>query len=143
MLKKIVLLFLFLLFTHANEKIQKLENSILRLATFKGEKISSTGTSFYIGHDIFVTNYHVVSQEVEKPEKYKTFVLTGINNGKIDRKLINILDYSKDSDLALVKVEGLNKHPLVFSIIKNIHTSEDVYAIGYPSSSDMVLMRIL
>jgi len=78
----------------------------------------------------------VVSHEVENPQEYKTFILTGFTNGKIDKKPVSILDYSKDSDLALVKVVGLNKHPLILSIVEDIYTSKDVYAIGYPVSSD-------
>ena len=136
MLKKLALLVLLLLFIQANENIQKLENSILRLDTYKGQNVFASGTSFYVGNDIFITNYHVVSHEVENPQEYKTFILTGFTNGKIDKKPVSILDYSKDSDLALVKVVGLNKHPLILSIVEDIYTSKDVYAIGYPVSSD-------
>ena len=122
----------------ANDKLTQIDNSVLRIGIFDNKGLASAGTSFCVSENVFVTNYHVVQLAVENPDKYKLMALAEYTD-KIILKEANVLHYAPNKDLAIIKVEGVSRKPVVFSRNADIEQSQDVYAIGFPVSSDNAL----
>ena len=96
----------------------------------------STGTAFCVNSDgYYVTNHHVISDAIGG--QFKATALD-INHKKY---LVDILWYSKDKDLAILKIDGLNLPPLKLSSDRYTEGALEVKAIGFPGGADEIDMR--
>ena len=123
--------------------IQKAKSNLVRLAVYNGEELISTGSSFPISKDIFVTNFHVI-EDSKFSTDYKTKALIAVSNGTYQTKEVKLLASDEERDLAVVQILGLEKEPLtLYSDLNRSSTREElsdsvVYTIGFPSSSEMM-----
>ena len=133
---------LFFTATFANP-IQDAKKSLVRLGMYNGNELISTGSSFSISKDIFVTNFHVI-EESDFSKDYTIKALISVHNGTYQTKEVTLLASDEEKDLAVLKILNLNKEPLTLyanlnknSIRENISNTQ-VYSIGFPSSSEMM-----
>ncbi len=134
---------LFFTITLFANPIQKAKSNLVRLAVYNGDELISTGSSFPISKDIFVTNFHVI-EDSKFSTDYKTKALIDVKNGIYQTKEVKLLASDEERDLAVVQVLGLEKEPLtLYSDLNRSSTREElsdsvVYTIGFPSSSEMM-----
>ncbi|MBQ9097053.1 MAG: trypsin-like peptidase domain-containing protein [Clostridia bacterium] len=87
-------------------------------------KVSGSGSGFFISPDgVAITNYHVVADSI-----YSKITTT---DGKTYED-ISIIDYDKENDLALLKIDGSNFSYLEMGDSVRIKQGQRVYAIGSP-----------
>lgn len=95
----------------------------IEIYDIKDTKIK-TGSGFFIDDSgLAVTNYHVINGAA------KAVITT--SDGK-EYNVAGIYDYSKDKDLALIKIDGTNFSYLEMADSDKVLTGADVYAIGSP-----------
>jgi hypothetical protein len=141
-LKNLSLLLLITIITSANP-IKEAKSSLVRLGIYNGDELISTGSSFPISKDIFVTNFHVI-EDSKFSKDYKTKALVGVINGSYQTIETKLLVSDEKRDLAIIQIIGLDKRPL--NLLLGLEDSEIrysisdrvVYSIGFPSSSDMM-----
>lgn len=87
-------------------------------------KVSGSGSGFFITSDgVAITNYHVVADSI-----YSKITTT---DGKTYED-ISIIDYDKENDLALLRINGSNFPYLEMGNSALIQQGQRVYAIGSP-----------
>jgi len=89
-----------------------------------GEKrLTSTGTGFFIGGDLLVTNKHVVDQ----CSAVKVRNIT-------DEYIVNVVNVDQDNDLAVVKITGRHKFSkgVEFRSGRSVRLGDEVVTVGYP-----------
>lgn len=87
-------------------------------------KVSGSGSGFFITSDgVAITNYHVVADSI-----YSKITTT---DGKTYED-ISIIDYDKENDLALLRINGSNFPYLEMGNSTLIQQGQRVYAIGSP-----------
>lgn len=102
-----------------------------------------TGTGFVIDHEHVATNYHVVhiEDQVAKVEGGKEYIAVRELGAKQNVRA-TVIWKSKELDLAVLKVPGLKREPLVLSSAAPIDyppKGAKVFALGYPGISDQAL----
>ena len=123
--------------------IKDAKSSLVRLGVYNGDELISTGSSFPIAKDVFVTNFHVI-EDSKFSKEYKTKALIEVSNGNYETKDVKLLASDEEKDLAVVQILGLDKEPLtLYSDLNESSTREKlsdtvVYSIGFPSSSEMM-----
>ncbi len=109
-------------YTNSSDMIKDLNWSVVTVKSYDGH-----GSGFIIGEQGYVlTNYHVV----EQGNDLEAWFPTGI---KLPLELIN---YNKEFDLALLKVVGHGYRPISISS-GTCNVGEEVLAIGTPSSTEL------
>ena len=99
---------------------------------FNGRPTSS-GSGFFISEDgLAITNFHVVANS-----SYLEIMTT---DGKVYND-IKIIDYDRENDLALIKVEGRNFNYLDWDSNFNVKQGQTVYAIGSPEGLSNTLSQ--
>ena len=99
---------------------------------FNGGKLGS-GSGFFISEDgLAITNFHVVANS-----NYLEIMTT---DGKIYND-IKIIDYDRENDLALIKVEGGGFSYLDWDSNFNVKQGQTVYAIGSPEGLSNTLSQ--
>ncbi len=102
-----------------------------------------TGTGFVIDREHVATNYHVIhiEDQIAKVEGGKEYIAVR-EPGSTKNVVAQVIWKSKELDLAVLKVAGLKRDPLVLSSA----TATDyppkgakVFALGYPGISDQAL----
>ena len=114
-----------------NEKLLKLIDDRTAMVIALKDKGSSTGTGFFVGPDLLVTNYHVI----EKADPERVFVTNkGMGNLKLARivKTLGPMD-EVGADFALLQVEGVNQPAFKLRINPKSLRLQSVIAAGYPS----------
>lgn len=108
----------------SNDKI--INNATNSIVTIDNK--SSHGSGCILSEDGYiVTNYHVVSGLEKVNVKLKNGVsLEG-----------NVVRYSEEYDLALIKVNGSGFTPIPISEEKEINIGSDIYAIGTPADKTL------
>ncbi len=92
-----------------------------------GEKIS-IGTGFFISDDGYIaTNYHVIQQALEYPEK---FILELINHDQTKENL-EIINFDIIHDLSILKTSKKNTDFLKFST-QTLKKGQKIYSLGNP-----------
>ncbi len=87
-------------------------------------QLAGNGSGFFISRDGWaITNYHVAANS--------SFLVVKTTDNKIYDK-VQIVDYDKTNDLALIKVDGNNFNFLEIDSTSNIVQGQTVYAIGSP-----------
>lgn len=101
-----------------------------------GEK-RSCGSGFLVSEDkLFVTNYHVVSEVIKQPEKYRIEYLH--ENG--EKGLLSIKAIDVVNDLALLKGEGAADFYLKLSD-KKLQKGQRLYSLGNPHDLGMMIVE--
>ncbi len=119
---------------NAEEISRKCASSVFYIEVygFNGQPMS-LGSGFFITEDgVAVTNYHVVANG------YNFIIMT--TNGKI-YKDIKIIDFDKDNDVALIKVEGGPFPYLKTESYSKIAQGQTVFAIGSPEGLSNTLSQ--
>ena len=141
-LKNLSLLLLITIIISANP-IKEAKSSLVRLGIYNGDELISTGSSFPISKDIFVTNFHVI-EDSKFSKDYKTKALVGVINGSYQTIETKLLVSDEKRDLAIIQIIGLDKRPLNLlsgledNQIRDSISDRVVYSIGFPGSSDMM-----
>lgn len=134
-------------FAAGNQNVNEARNGVVRIYagpfTYQGEEYYSTGSGFAVGvggrsSDIFVTNYHVVA---DAPDDVY-IVLTDENGEYIH---CEVLDYDKNVDYAILKAERVvtERSSLPLLEMSQVMVAEDVFALGFPGTSDYFTKGIM
>ena len=116
--------------TAARVILDRVRPSVIQIKGFFGTNTAEAfhGSGFAIGHrGVFVTNWHVVSEVVLYPEKYRLEYRTAA--GATGRVTVRAIDVRHD--LALVDAEGLAPPPLRLRPNAAI-SGERAYSVGFP-----------
>jgi hypothetical protein len=102
-----------------------------------------TGTGFVIDHEHVATNYHVIhiEDQVAKIEGGKEYIAVREPGAKQNVRA-TVIWKSKELDLAVLKVPGLKRDPLVLSSAAAMDyppKGAKIFALGYPGISDQAL----
>ena len=142
-MKKIFVILIFSILSYGNS-IMESKKSLIRLGLYNGNELLSTATSFPISKNIFVTNYHVVKDAIDFPNKYSIKALSLVEGGSYISKNIKILNFDIEHDLAIVEIFDTNRKPLVLinnlnsQKIRDLYSESIVFSIGFPESSDIL-----
>lgn len=117
-----------------NTNITRASKSTLKVLALYKRGIGQ-GTAFCVASGgYFLTNAHVVSDfsnNYKNAKKLRVVKKMAGENSLYNAKLIwKNINY----DLALIKVKDLDMKPLIFA--KNVYSSENVMAIGFPDNGD-------
>jgi len=116
--------------TAARVILDRVRPSVIQIKGFFGTNTAEAfhGSGFAIGHrGVFVTNWHVVSEVVLYPEKYRLEYRTA--SGATGRVTVRAIDVRHD--LALVDAEGFAPPPLRLRPNAAIG-GERAYSVGFP-----------
>lgn len=127
--------------------IKRVDDSVVRVQRVLQPTASTQlrpfghGTGFVIAPGIVVTNHHVVDTSKQKVPDGHTFFLVIPDGGLKAENLrkAEIIWQSKPLDLAVLKVEGLNRPTVEISAVppeQSPSKGEAVYVIGFPGASD-------
>ena len=125
-----VLLYMFVFsknFSDNPKAINEASSSVVLLDCYdKNNEPYCTGSAFAAFEDgIFVTNYHVIQDEV--------YSIVARTEEGISFEMNSVLAYDKEKDIAILKTNS-NPHimPLTFGDANNLEKGEKVVAIGSP-----------
>lgn len=114
----------------ARDLLQRVRPAVVQIKGFFGANTSQAfhGTGFAVARDgIFVTNYHVVAEQVMYPDKYRLEYRTPDGTtGKIA-----VLAVDVRHDLAIVRAEGLAPEPLTLDA-RVPEKGSRAFSIGFP-----------
>ncbi|MFT4993186.1 MAG: serine protease Do [Paraglaciecola sp.] len=110
----------------------------IRIIELSSGNKSSIGSGFQIDEDgAMVTNYHVVSEYLFYPEKYRIEFLA-VDGQKGD---LQLLDFDVVNDLALVKKTTENEQPPAFSLAQSLPLQgSTIYSLGNPHDLGMIVV---
>lgn len=139
-----VLLLFFSQIAHAQEAAQQLfhqyksglfQIQIIELGS--GTK-SAIGSGFGVGEQHFIaTNYHVVSDYVQFPQKYRIQYLTATG----EKGDLTLQDFDVVNDLALLKAAKANSSAAPFSLAKQLPVQgAPIYSLGNPHDLGMIVV---
>ncbi|MGI9520511.1 MAG: S1 family peptidase, partial [Hyphomicrobiaceae bacterium] len=116
---------------------QRVQPAIIEVLGFLGANTAKAfhGSGFSVAADgLFVTNYHVVAQKVQYPDKYRlAFRSPDGRTGKL-----NVLAVDIRRDLAIVRAVAHSPKPLRISD-ELPAKGERAYAVGYPLSVGLTI----
>ncbi|MFQ3322654.1 MAG: serine protease Do [Pseudomonadales bacterium] len=114
----------------SSQLFSKLHDSVfqIRIIDIASNQKSSTGTGFVVDDgDTVATNYHVVSNYIERPEKFRIEYET--DSGR--QGVLALVDVDIVNDLALLVGEDLASQPFVLA--ENMPAKgQPIYSMGYP-----------
>lgn len=110
----------------------------IRIIELSSGNKSSIGSGFQIDEDgAMVTNYHVVSEYIFYPEKYRIEYLA-VDGLKGE---LQLLDFDVINDLALVKKTTVNEQQKAFSLAANLPVQgSNIYSLGNPHDLGMIVV---
>lgn len=114
---------------------KQLDRSVVRIFVV-GPQGTISGTGVVINRDGFVvTNFHVVEAHVQKSWK---IVVADRLAGKEHRRPAELVRAFPGEDLAILRVEGLDRPPVTFARLGNQQLTKglEVFAIGFPGAAD-------
>lgn len=114
----------------AREVLDRVRPSLIQIKGFFGSNTAQAfhGTGFAVAPGgRFMTNYHVVSEQVQHPGKYRLEYRTA--EGKTGS--VKVLAVDVRNDLALVQAEDYAPAPIVISA-RPTQKGDRTYAVGYP-----------
>ena len=134
-MKKIVMvLIMFSLVLSAKNIITEASKSVVRIVIDEGDKGFYMGTAFAINNEgYYITNFHVIEEALKG--QYKAVAVKSMVPTK-ELYDVDIVWYSQNKDLAVLKIDKLNFPPLIFSDNSLIEGAVKVNAIGFPGSAD-------
>jgi serine protease Do len=114
----------------SSQLFSKLHDSVLqiRIIDIASNQKSSTGTGFVVDDDGSVaTNYHVVANYIERPEKFR--IEYEADSGK--QGVLTLVDVDVVNDLALLAGTDIASQPFVLA--ENMPAKgQPIYSMGYP-----------
>ena len=114
----------------SSQLFSQLHDSVfqIRIIDIASNQKSSTGTGFVVDNNGTVaTNYHVVANYIERPEKFRIEYET--DNGK--QGILMLVDVDVVNDLALLAGTDLVSEPFVLA--ENMPAKgQPIYSMGYP-----------
>ena len=115
---------------NARDVLARIRPAVIQIRGFFGSNSAQAfhGTGFAVANDgVFMTNYHVVAQQVHFPDKYRMEYRT------VDGKTggITVLAIDVRHDLAVVRASGLAPAPLKLEPVVPVK-GERAYSIGFP-----------
>ncbi|MFT6757173.1 MAG: serine protease Do [Chitinophagales bacterium] len=114
----------------SSQLFSKLHDSVfqIRIIDIASNQKSSTGTGFVVDEKGTVaTNYHVVSNYIERPEKFRIEYET--DSGK--QGVLTLVDVDVVNDLALLAGKHLASQPFVLAETMPAK-GQPIYSMGYP-----------
>lgn len=117
------------------EVAKRLDPSVVRIFVV-GPQGAETGTGFVIDREGHVaTNFHVVSEHVESG--WQMFISDG-GTEEAQRRPAEVVRAFPGEDLAILKVEGLERPPVTFAELGEAEPAKGtpVFAIGFPGAGD-------
>lgn len=140
----LILLFIFSAFAHSQQTAQNLFSQYqsalyqIRIIELESGNKSSIGSGFQIdAQGNMVTNYHVVSEYVYNPDKYRIEYLT-INGNSGPLELIN---FDVVNDLALVRKTELGETEDIFPLATTLpDQGTTIYSLGNPHDLGMIVV---
>jgi hypothetical protein len=110
----------------------------IRIIELSSGNKSSIGSGFQIDENgAMVTNYHVVSEYVFYPEKYRIEYLA-VDGQKGE---LQLLDFDVVNDLALVKKAAVNEQQKAFSLADSLpQQGSNIYSLGNPHDLGMIVV---
>lgn len=114
-------------FSDNTDAIQSASDSVIRLNCYdKDGNLYCTGSAFAAFEDgVFVTNYHVIEQEV--------YSILAYTEDDTMFEIASILAYDADKDMAIIKTNATtNIAPLPLASSDELEKGEKVVAIGSP-----------
>ena len=134
-MKKIVIAFLmFSLILSAKNIITEASKSVVRIVIDKGKDGLYMGTAFAINEQgYYITNFHVIAEALKG--QYKAVAVKSMVPKK-ELFDVDIVWYSQNKDLAVLKIDDLNFPSLTLSDDSLIEGAVKVNAIGFPGSAD-------
>jgi S1-C subfamily serine protease len=115
---------------NARDTLARIQPAVVQIRGFFGANSAQAfhGTGFAVAPGgIFMTNYHVVAQQVIHPDKYRLEYRTAKGTtGKI-----TVLAIDVRHDLAVVRAENLAPAPLALELVVPAK-GERAYSVGFP-----------
>ena len=115
---------------NARDVLTRVRPAVIQIKGFFGANTAQAfhGTGFAVADDgVFMTNYHVVAQQVQFPDKYRLEYRTP--EGKTGN--ISVLAIDVRHDLAVVRADGHAPAPLKFEPVVPVK-GERAFSIGFP-----------
>ncbi len=115
---------------NARDVLTRVRPAVIQIKGFFGANTAQAfhGTGFAAAPGgVFITNYHVVAQQVQYPDKYRLEYRT--TEGKTGN--IAVLAIDVRHDLAVVRAAGLAPEPLQLEPVVPVK-GERAYSIGFP-----------
>ena len=115
---------------NARDVLVRVRPAVIQIKGFFGANTAQAfhGTGFAVAQGgVFITNYHVVAQQVQFPDKYRLEYRT--TDGKTGN--ITVLAVDVRHDLAVVRATGLSPDPLKLEPVVPVK-GERAYSIGFP-----------
>lgn len=119
----------------SDEVARRLDPSVVRIFTI-GPQGMGSGTGFVINNDGYVvTNYHVIAEHLDSSWR---IVVADRGAGEDNRRPASLVEAFPGEDLAILRVEGLNRPPVIFAALSDDPPAKglEVFAIGFPGASD-------
>ncbi len=113
---------------------KRLDRSVVRIFVL-GPDGASSGTGFVLNRDGFVaTNFHVIEAHLELAWD---IVVADRESGEEQPRKAEIVHAFPGEDLAILRVEGLDRPPVTFASLGGELTKGlEIYAIGFPGAAD-------
>jgi S1-C subfamily serine protease len=115
---------------NARDTLSRVRSAVIQIKGFFGSNTAQAfhGTGFAVAENgVFMTNYHVVAQQVQFPDKYRLEYRTP--EGKTGK--VNVLAIDVRHDLAVVSAAGHTPPPLKLESVVPMK-GERAYSIGFP-----------
>jgi serine protease Do len=115
---------------NARDVLARVRPAVIQIKGFFGTNTAQAfhGTGFAVAQGgVFMTNYHVVAQQVQYPDKYRLEYRT--TEGKTGN--VTVLAIDVRHDLAVVRASGHAPAPLKLEAVAPVK-GERAYSIGFP-----------
>jgi hypothetical protein len=123
----------------AQELFERFRDAIVQVQitnALSGER-AGFGTGFYVAREgLLVTNYHVVSAVVQKPDTYRV-ELVGVDGTKVRPEIVN---FDLVNDLALLRVAKGPANPFTLSTA-SLRKGEPISSLGNPNDLGMTVVN--
>lgn len=123
----------------AQDLFERFRDSIIQVQItnkLSGER-SGLGTGFYVSSDgLVVTNYHVVSAVVQKPDNYRVEILRP--DGSKEKP--EILNFDVVNDLALLRTDTKPANPFTLTI-EPLRKGARILSLGNPNDLGMTVVN--
>lgn len=123
----------------AQDLFERFRDSIIQVQitnNLSGER-SGLGTGFYVSSDgLVVTNYHVVSLVVQKPENYRVEIIR-LDGSKETPKILN---FDVINDLALLRTETKPLNPFSLTLAP-LRKGARILSLGNPNDLGMTVVN--
>lgn len=123
----------------AQDMFERYRDSIIQVQItnkLSGER-SALGTGFYVSRDgLVVTNYHVVSSVVQKPENYRVEIIR-LDGSKEKPEIVN---FDVINDLALLRTQTKPANPFSLTLAP-LRKGARILSLGNPNDLGMTVVN--